>query len=183
MELFQSTSYMVFILCLLFVHCVQGFTGGSLSTLSTRSRRGISFTTSPILTTNILHASKNPTPNPTSNNGNDLRLRIARAFEESRIESNTLISLFLGSTVILLATDLDFVSTAQNILGTALPDSSADVVALAFGEGLAGLASASLLFIGKLFARGRTKGDTSESLAEAQVSERGYESPICVGTY
>ncbi|GMI27469.1 hypothetical protein TrCOL_g2292 [Triparma columacea] len=156
---------MVFILCLLFVHCVQGFTGGSLSTIS---RRGISFTTSPILTTNILHASKNPTPNPTSNNGNDLRLRIARAFEESRIESNTLISLFLGSTVILLATDLDFVSTAQNILGTALPDSSADVVALAFGEGLAGLASASLLFIGKLFARGRTKGDTSESLAEAQ---------------
>ncbi|GMH47876.1 hypothetical protein TrRE_jg6028 [Triparma retinervis] len=116
-----------------------------------------------------LYSSKKPTSiTAASSKGNDLRLRIAGAFESSKIESKTLIGAFLGSTVILLATDLDFTSTAQNILGTALPDSSADVVALAVGEGLAGLTSASLLFVGKLFARGRTKGDTSESLAEAQ---------------
>ena len=74
----------------------------------------------------------------------------------------------MGSTVVLLALDFDATSTAQNILGTTLPDSSADVVALAVGEGLAGLISASLLFIGKSLRGGRTKNGASESLAEAQ---------------
>jgi len=98
----------------------------------------------------------------------DARLRIADAFETSKINSNTLIGAFLGSTVVLLALDFDATSTAQNILGTTLPDSSADVVALAVGEGLAGLISASFLFIGKSLGGGRTKDDASESLAEAQ---------------
>jgi len=62
-----------------------------------------------------------------------------------------LIGLFLGSTVVLLATsDFDPTSTAQTILGTTLPDSSADVVALAVGEGLAGLSSALFLLVGKV---------------------------------
>ncbi|GMH82576.1 hypothetical protein TrVE_jg5080 [Triparma verrucosa] len=111
----------------------------------------------------------------------DTRFRIAKEFE--KVDPTLSASLFAVTTITLLAAGFttnteieDSISTFSptetflNILDTALPASSADVVALAVGEASAGLIAASALFLAR-FLGGRIPLNKSTDPSNPQTEE------------